>query len=92
MALKVPFHLYTCVYINDTVYSIIVSLGSGWFLDKVVIKEGAESDHEFLFECDRWLDEGEDDSKVERVLHVAHEASAPKEGSLFVCFSFSSNI
>ena len=52
--------------------------GSGWFLDKVIVRGG--SDQEYLFECSRWLDEGEDDFQLERTLYVAHEASPPKQG------------
>ncbi|XP_013396607.1 lipoxygenase homology domain-containing protein 1 isoform X2 [Lingula anatina] len=47
--------------------------GSGWFLDKVVIKD--PQDHEYTFECDRWLDEGEDDGLIERELQLAAQAS-----------------
>ncbi|XP_036262721.1 lipoxygenase homology domain-containing protein 1 [Molothrus ater] len=43
--------------------------GSGWFLDKIVIKhkEGEEA-HEVVFPCNRWLDEYQDDGKTEREL------------------------
>ncbi|XP_066274370.1 lipoxygenase homology domain-containing protein 1-like isoform X2 [Branchiostoma lanceolatum] len=42
--------------------------GSGWYLDKVIIKESEATDKEFVFQCDRWLDEDEDDGKTERQL------------------------
>ncbi|XP_078677295.1 uncharacterized protein LOC144913960 isoform X2 [Branchiostoma floridae x Branchiostoma belcheri] len=42
--------------------------GSGWYLDKVIIKESEATDEEFVFQCDRWLDEDEDDGKTEREL------------------------
>uniref|UniRef100_A0A8C3TZX6 Oxygen-regulated protein 1 n=1 Tax=Catharus ustulatus TaxID=91951 RepID=A0A8C3TZX6_CATUS len=43
--------------------------GSGWFLDKIVIKhkEGEEA-QEVVFPCNRWLDEYQDDGKTEREL------------------------
>ncbi|KAM3841839.1 oxygen-regulated protein 1 [Vipera latastei] len=45
--------------------------GSGWFLQKVVIRfqEGTENKEEGIeFLCDRWLDEYQDDGKTEREL------------------------
>ncbi|XP_063250128.1 oxygen-regulated protein 1 isoform X2 [Prinia subflava] len=50
--------------------------GSGWFLDKIVIKhkEGEEA-QEVVFPCNRWLDEYQDDGKTER------ELTANKDGS-----------
>lgn len=44
--------------------------GAGWFMDKVVIKESADAEREFIFMCNRWLDEGEDDNLIERELLV----------------------
>ncbi|XP_078711332.1 lipoxygenase homology domain-containing protein 1-like, partial [Lampetra fluviatilis] len=50
------------------------SPGQGWFLDRVVVKvTGSELDREYVFPCERWLDQGRDDGKVEREL----EAQAP---------------
>ncbi|XP_060083246.1 lipoxygenase homology domain-containing protein 1-like [Ylistrum balloti] len=48
--------------------------GSGWFLKKVVVMESDETVEEYVFTCDRWLDAGEEDGKVERTLYL-------KEGS-----------
>uniref|UniRef100_A0ACB8FDY3 Uncharacterized protein n=1 Tax=Sphaerodactylus townsendi TaxID=933632 RepID=A0ACB8FDY3_9SAUR len=43
--------------------------GSGWFLDKVIIKfQEGEEEAVILFPCDRWLDEYHDDGKMEREL------------------------
>ncbi|NXQ40153.1 LOXH1 protein, partial [Catharus fuscescens] len=55
--------------------------GSGWFLDKIVIKhkEGEEV-QEVVFPCNRWLDEYQDDGKTER------ELTANKDGSLMKTF------
>ncbi|XP_041329697.1 oxygen-regulated protein 1 [Pyrgilauda ruficollis] len=55
--------------------------GSGWFLDKIVIKhkEGEEA-HEVVFPCNRWLDEYQDDGKTER------ELTANKHGSSMKAF------
>ncbi|XP_014737101.1 PREDICTED: lipoxygenase homology domain-containing protein 1-like isoform X3 [Sturnus vulgaris] len=55
--------------------------GSGWFLDKIVIKhkEGEEA-QEVVFPCNRWLAEYQDDGKTER------ELTANKYGSLMKTF------
>ncbi|CAG5116254.1 unnamed protein product, partial [Candidula unifasciata] len=42
--------------------------GSGWYLDKIKVRESQEAATVFLFECNRWLDEGEDDGAIEREL------------------------
>lgn len=46
--------------------------GAGWFLDKVIVKEleGENSGKEFIFPCNRWLDDQEDDGKTERELKL----------------------
>ncbi|KAK3090587.1 hypothetical protein FSP39_012903 [Pinctada imbricata] len=49
--------------------------GSGWFLKKVVITESPESIQKFVFPCDKWLDEGEDDNKIERTLILDESVS-----------------
>ncbi len=43
-------------------------VGSGWLLEKVVIQPSLEA--EFVFHCHQWLDEGEEDGLLERVLHL----------------------
>ncbi|XP_074641254.1 lipoxygenase homology domain-containing protein 1-like [Tubulanus polymorphus] len=43
--------------------------GSGMFLDNVVVKEGDEWSK--MFNCKRWLDAGEDDQLIERILEPA---------------------
>ncbi|NXH61532.1 LOXH1 protein, partial [Rhabdornis inornatus] len=55
--------------------------GSGWFLDKTVIKhkEGEEA-QEVVFPCNRWLDEYQEDGKTEK------ELTANKDGSLMKTF------
>nr|XP_020651634.1 lipoxygenase homology domain-containing protein 1-like isoform X1 [Pogona vitticeps]XP_020651635.1 lipoxygenase homology domain-containing protein 1-like isoform X1 [Pogona vitticeps]XP_020651636.1 lipoxygenase homology domain-containing protein 1-like isoform X1 [Pogona vitticeps] len=44
--------------------------GSGWFLEKIVIRfhEGEDGENEVVFPCNRWLDEYQDDGKTEREL------------------------
>ncbi|XP_021373395.1 lipoxygenase homology domain-containing protein 1-like isoform X2 [Mizuhopecten yessoensis] len=44
--------------------------GSGWFLKKVVVMESDETIEEAVFTCNRWLDTGEEDGKVERTLYI----------------------
>ncbi|ELT98105.1 hypothetical protein CAPTEDRAFT_225952 [Capitella teleta] len=50
-----------------------VGVGSGWFLDKIIIKESVSSTKEAVFLCRRWLDEGEDDGKIVRELKPLEE-------------------
>jgi lipoxygenase homology domain-containing protein 1 len=47
--------------------------GAGWFLDRVIVRELDEEDsgNFYLFPCNRWFDEYEEDGKVERELTVA---------------------
>ncbi|KAM6375920.1 LOW QUALITY PROTEIN: oxygen-regulated protein 1 [Alca torda] len=53
--------------------------GSGWFLDKIVIKhkEGKEA-QEVVFPCNRWLDEYQDDGKTERELTANKDGNSNK--------------
>ncbi|XP_078590366.1 lipoxygenase homology domain-containing protein 1-like isoform X4 [Branchiostoma floridae x Branchiostoma japonicum] len=58
--------------------------GSGWYLDKVIIKESESMDEKFVFQCDRWLDEDEDDGKTERELEeegYKHRNDAARENA-----------
>ena len=50
-----------------------VGHGAGWFLDKVTIREHSSEDlsKEYVFPCNRWLDDHEDDGRIERELLVA---------------------
>ncbi|KAM8885089.1 lipoxygenase homology domain-containing protein 1, partial [Spinachia spinachia] len=41
--------------------------GSGWFLDKVIVKEEGQTDAK-EFPCNRWLDRNEDDGQIVREL------------------------
>lgn len=41
--------------------------GSGWFLDNIVVTN-LKSGKEWVFNCGRWLDKGEDDGQIERYL------------------------
>ena len=41
-------------------------IGSGWKVDKIVVKPNRDEKLAFLFKVDRWFDEGEDDGKIER--------------------------
>ncbi|XP_059580075.1 oxygen-regulated protein 1 [Alligator mississippiensis] len=55
---------------------------NGWFLDKVVIKYKEEDEEqEVVFPCNRWLDEYQDDGKIER------ELVAKKNGNLRKAFT-----
>ncbi|XP_032172199.1 oxygen-regulated protein 1 isoform X4 [Mustela erminea] len=61
------------VHLGD-LYKIVighdgVGPGNGWFLDDVVIKDPV-TNREYTFFCHRWLDQGEDDGKIARELHV----------------------
>ncbi|XP_048241483.1 lipoxygenase homology domain-containing protein 1-like isoform X2 [Haliotis rufescens] len=40
--------------------------GSGWFLDKIVVKQIGSTKYDTTFECNRWLAEDEDDGHIER--------------------------
>ncbi|CAG2226149.1 RP1 [Mytilus edulis] len=44
--------------------------GQGWYLDEVVIREFEDAKEEYIFPCEKWLDTGEEDRKIERVLYV----------------------
>ncbi|NXJ24575.1 LOXH1 protein, partial [Dicrurus megarhynchus] len=53
--------------------------GSGWFLDKIVIKhKEGEDAQEVVFPCNRWLDEYQDDGKTERELTASKDGSSMK--------------
>lgn len=41
-------------------------IGSGWYLDKVIVSNGDAAQQ--TFKCDRWLDVSEDDNAIEREL------------------------
>lgn len=58
---------------------MIFFTGAGWYLEKVIVKEGDEPGARmFYFPCDRWLDQGQDDGLIERVLEAAEP---PKQSS-----------
>lgn len=57
--------------------------GAGWFLKRIVVRPVLTPDDDrddiddddvtkrkYVFVCDRWLDAGEDDAKIERKLQV----------------------
>ncbi|KAK3777632.1 hypothetical protein RRG08_021747 [Elysia crispata] len=48
--------------------------GGGWFLDKVVVREGKTANMEFVFACGRWFDSSMEDRKLERILTVKEPA------------------
>ncbi|XP_070556277.1 uncharacterized protein [Ptychodera flava] len=52
--------------------------GQGWYLERVVVRESQDSQIEYTFPCQRWLDEGEDDAKTVRELFVDNK---PRRGS-----------
>ena len=46
-----------------------VSLGGGWFLSHIIVKEGeGRRAREFIFPCRKWFDGGFDDKKIERII------------------------
>ncbi|XP_062572677.1 uncharacterized protein LOC134234617 [Saccostrea cucullata] len=47
--------------------------GSGWYLKKVVVMDSIDSVDKFVFPCNHWLDEGEEDAKIERTLLLSEE-------------------
>ena len=60
-----------------TIFGIF--LGGGWYLDKIIIKEGEDPESSlFYFPCDQWLDEGQGDKKIERLLDAS---KPPKQTS-----------
>ncbi|XP_048764444.2 lipoxygenase homology domain-containing protein 1-like isoform X2 [Ostrea edulis] len=48
--------------------------GSGWYLKKVVVMDSIDSVDKFVFPCNQWLDEGEEDGKIERTLLLSADA------------------
>ncbi|XP_059163011.1 lipoxygenase homology domain-containing protein 1-like [Physella acuta] len=42
--------------------------GSGWYLRNIKVRDSMDSNLVCLFECERWLDESQDDGAVKRVL------------------------
>ncbi|XP_070194990.1 lipoxygenase homology domain-containing protein 1-like isoform X2 [Littorina saxatilis] len=44
--------------------------GDGWYLDSIVVRESKNSGREYVFPCNRWLDAGREDRKIERMLQV----------------------
>ncbi|XP_073923041.1 oxygen-regulated protein 1 isoform X3 [Castor canadensis] len=61
------------VHLGD-LYKIVIGhdglgSGNGWFLDDVVIKDPT-TNHEYVFFCHRWLDQGEDDGKIVREVYA----------------------
>ncbi|XP_045416943.1 oxygen-regulated protein 1 isoform X2 [Lemur catta] len=61
------------VHLGD-LYKIVIGHdglgpGNGWFLEDVVIKDPT-TNHKYAFFCHRWLDQGEDDSKIVRELYA----------------------
>jgi len=54
-----------------------VGHGAGWFLDKVTVREciGDQARLEYVFPCNRWLDDHEDDGYTRRELLLAGNES-----------------
>nr|XP_006814608.1 PREDICTED: lipoxygenase homology domain-containing protein 1-like [Saccoglossus kowalevskii] len=44
--------------------------GAGWFCQEVAIRDSKGSKTEYVFQCNKWLDEGLDDKKIERELKL----------------------
>ena len=54
--------------------------GAGWFCERVVVKEGPNPDAQtYYFPCSRWLDDGLDDGKTERLLELGEPPKESRE-------------
>ncbi|XP_041483693.1 uncharacterized protein LOC121430484 isoform X5 [Lytechinus variegatus] len=51
--------------------------GQGWCLEKIVVKESRTAKNEAIFPCEKWLDTGKDDGKIERTLVLGKPSAAP---------------
>ncbi|XP_030838662.1 uncharacterized protein LOC105447429 isoform X2 [Strongylocentrotus purpuratus] len=51
--------------------------GQGWCLEKVIVKESRTAKNEAIFPCEKWLDTGKDDGKIERTLVLGKPSAAP---------------
>jgi len=63
--------LYLCQITITRVELLLycVHAGSGWFCDKVVVRETTSMDSQsFYFPCGQWLDRGKSDGLIERTL------------------------
>ncbi len=60
-------------------------VGSGWFLDNVVVKN-EKSGKEWVFNCGKWLDKGEGDGQIIRVLTATSAPPEATKGMVFVYF------
>ncbi|XP_038056107.1 uncharacterized protein LOC119728107 [Patiria miniata] len=59
--------------------------GAGWYLGEVIIKESKTSKTEYVFPCNRWLDEGQDDKLIERELELGEVREIqPHEWQVYV--------
>lgn len=47
-----------------------VGYGAGWYLDQIVIRESDETDGQYAFLCQQWLDSGVGDAQMERTLKL----------------------
>ncbi|XP_065068759.1 uncharacterized protein LOC135694043 isoform X2 [Rhopilema esculentum] len=47
------------------------ALGTGWFLDRVVVREGEDAKRAFEFKCGRWLSARDDDGQIVRDLPLS---------------------
>ncbi|KAK2179893.1 hypothetical protein NP493_465g00008 [Ridgeia piscesae] len=43
-------------------------IGEGWYLDEILVRDGPDASHEYVFPCCRWLDTGMDDKQISRNL------------------------
>ncbi|XP_053323874.1 lipoxygenase homology domain-containing protein 1-like [Spea bombifrons] len=55
--------------------------GNGWYLEKIIVYDPVK-DKEYAFFCHRWLDEGEDDGKIARLVFIADETDFPARQEL----------
>ncbi|XP_033751254.1 lipoxygenase homology domain-containing protein 1-like isoform X2 [Pecten maximus] len=58
--------------------------GSGWFLDKVVVKQEGSDKYDYTFECERWLATSEDDGQIVRELTLGSHMLSTTTYNVFV--------
>ncbi|XP_075776815.1 oxygen-regulated protein 1 isoform X2 [Pelodiscus sinensis] len=47
-----------------------IGYGAGWYLDQITLHESDESDCQYVFSCQQWLDSGVGDGRLEREMRL----------------------
>ncbi|KAK2149350.1 hypothetical protein LSH36_456g00035 [Paralvinella palmiformis] len=55
--------------------------GEGWYCEQVIVRESEDTDKEYVFPCNRWLDTSIDDHNIERVLKLKGKEGEEDPGS-----------